>query len=84
MGRAGSGLRGFVEVAGGEVSGCRHGKDVSLDVGADGFEEVEGEAVAVLVVGVDDAHAKATKPHITAPKNQEPVCRARCTVMAGP
>ncbi len=48
-------LPGLVEVAGLEVAGGEQLQDVAFDVRADGFKEVEGEAVTVLLVSVDDA-----------------------------
>jgi hypothetical protein len=50
-------LPGFVKLASAEMAHRQQGEDVSFDEGAERFEEVEGEAVAVSDVGVDDAES---------------------------
>ncbi|MDP9358282.1 MAG: hypothetical protein M3R02_23940 [Chloroflexota bacterium] len=48
---------GLVEVVDPEVTAPEEFEDVSVDDGSQDFQEVEDEAVAVPLVGVDDAEA---------------------------
>jgi hypothetical protein len=43
-----------VDVLVAERSACEQVEEVAVDVGSDGFHEVEGEGVAAALVGVDD------------------------------
>src|SRR4051812_4486965 len=50
--------RSFGEVGGGEPPQLHELEDVVVDDGSDWFHEVEREAVAVLLIGVDDAEPR--------------------------
>lgn len=49
-------LAGLDEIRGGEMTVAQNLEYVTFDDGTQGFKEVEGEAVAVLLVGVQDAN----------------------------
>ena len=49
---------GFVDVVAGEMTLLEHGEDVLVDDRAQRFEKIEGQAVAVFGVGVDDAQTR--------------------------